>query len=123
MPEARPREIRKYETPEDKCPFAEWVDGYGVGSQTFSRIIVNVDKLERGNFSNVESVGDGVFELKIDFGPGFRVYFGQDGDLVVLLGGGTKATQSQDIATAKEHLEKLQCQRAQVAITLGLSKN
>ena len=106
MPEARPREIRKYETADERCPFAEWVDSYGEGSQTFSRILVNVDKLERGNFSNVESVGDGVYELKIDFGPGFRVYFGQDGDLVVLLGGGTKATQSPDITAAKERWRK-----------------
>jgi len=103
MPEARPREILKYETVDDRCPFAEWVDSYGEGSETFSKIIVNIDRLERGNFSNVESVGGGVFELKIDYGPGFRVYFGQVGDVVVLLGGGTKAAQANDIAAAKDH--------------------
>jgi putative addiction module killer protein len=54
-----------------------------------------------GNFSNVESVGSGVFEYKLDFGPGYRIYFGKDGDtLVILLGGGTKKRQARDISAA-----------------------
>jgi putative addiction module killer protein len=57
--------------------------------------------LELGNFSNVKGVGAGVFEYRIDFGPGYRVYFGKDGDtLVILLSGGTKKRQDRDIATA-----------------------
>ena len=48
-------------------------------------------RMEKGNFSNVKGVGSGVFEYKIDFGPGYRIYFGKDGDrLVILIGGGTK---------------------------------
>jgi putative addiction module killer protein len=56
----------------------------------------------KGNFSNVKSVGAGVSEITMDFGPGYRVYFGQDGDtLVILLGGGSKARQQDDIKAAK----------------------
>ncbi len=60
--------------------------------------------MENGNFSNVKAVGQGVSAYKIDFGPGYRVYFSKDGDkLVILLGGGTKKRQSNDIETAQEH--------------------
>jgi putative addiction module killer protein len=58
--------------------------------------------LQYGNFSNVRSVGSGVSEYKIDFGPGYRIYFGRDGyTLIILLTGGTKKTQSKDIEKAK----------------------
>jgi putative addiction module killer protein len=58
-------------------------------------------RLEQGNFSNVKSVGKGVLELKINFGPGYRVYFGRDGEtLIVLLTGGTKKRQQRDIEPA-----------------------
>jgi len=57
----------------------------------------------QGNLSNVEPVGDGVSEYKIDWGPGYRVYFGQDGDsMVILVGGGAKKRQAADIAAAKK---------------------
>ena len=60
-------------------------------------------RLELGNFSNVKGVGAGAFEYRIDFGPGYRVYFGKDGEaIVILLGGGTKKRQDRDIATAHE---------------------
>lgn len=60
-------------------------------------------RLELGNFSNVKGVGGGVFEYRIDFGPGYRVYFGKDGDaVVILLGGGTKKRQDRDIATVHD---------------------
>jgi putative addiction module killer protein len=59
--------------------------------------------MEQGNFSNVKAVCSGVFEYKIDFGPGYRIYFGRDGGwLVILIGGGTKKRQAKDIAAAKE---------------------
>jgi putative addiction module killer protein len=59
--------------------------------------------MEQGNFSTVKGAGSGVFEYKIDFGPGYRIYFGTDGDrLVILIGGGTKKRQQQDIAAAQE---------------------
>ena len=60
-------------------------------------------RLQQGNVSNVKGVGGGVLELRIDYGPGYRVYFGKDGEhLVILLGGGTKKRQSRDIQTAQD---------------------
>jgi putative addiction module killer protein len=69
--------------------------------RAYDRILARIERVEEGNFGDCESVGGGVHELKIDFGPGYRVYFGEDGDSVVLLGAGTKKTQSTDIAIAK----------------------
>ncbi len=58
-------------------------------------------RIQQGNFSNAKSVGAGVYEYRIDFGPGYRIYFGTDGDrLVILVGGGTKKRQQEDIKTA-----------------------
>jgi putative addiction module killer protein len=58
-------------------------------------------RVEVGNLSNVKTVGSGVFEYKINFGPGYRVYFGQDGErIVILLGGGTKQRQQNDVRLA-----------------------
>ena len=61
-------------------------------------------RMEQGNLSNVKSIGEGVLEYRIDFGPGYRVYFGRDGEvLVILLTGGTKKRQQRDIEAAKEY--------------------
>jgi putative addiction module killer protein len=80
-------------------PFATWfADLEAVARAKVTRAIV---RLEQGNFSNVKSVGEGVFEYRLDFGPGYRVYFGQDGPaLVILLTGGTKKRQQRDIDAA-----------------------
>lgn len=68
-----------------------------------ARITTTIRRLELGNFSSVKGVGAGVFEFRIDFGPGYRMYFGKDGEaIVILLGGGTKKRQERDIATAHE---------------------
>lgn len=65
-------------------------------------VTVALTRLGQGNFSNVAGVGKGAFELKIDLGPGFRVYFGKDGDrIVILLGGSTKKRQDIAIAAAQ----------------------
>jgi putative addiction module killer protein len=66
-----------------------------------AKIAVAISRLEQGNTSNVKSVGEGVLEYRVDFGPGYRVYFGRDGaTLVILLTGGIKKRQPRDIATA-----------------------
>ena len=66
-------------------------------------ILRRIDRIQLGNFGNVEPVGEGVSELKIYFGPGYRVYFGREGKtIIILLGGGSKRRQSADIATAVE---------------------
>ena len=58
-------------------------------------------RIQQGNFSNAKGVGAGVYEYRIDFGPGYRIYFGKDGErLVILAGGGTKKRQQEDIKTA-----------------------
>jgi putative addiction module killer protein len=70
------------------------------GSQ--ARVAAALDRLERGNFSAAKGVGAGVLELRLDFGPGYRVYCGKDGEaLVILLGGGTKKRQQEDILAAQ----------------------
>jgi putative addiction module killer protein len=70
--------------------------------QVLGRVFVRLKRAEQGNFGDHGSVGEGVIELRIDFGPGYRVYFGIDGDEIILLWGGTKKTQDEDIETAKE---------------------
>ena len=81
-------------------PFALWFDGLDAAAA--AKVAIALTRMEKGNFSNVKGVGLGVFEYRIDFGPGYRVYFGKDGErLVILLGGGTKKRQQEDIATAQ----------------------
>ena len=82
-------------------PFAGWFQT--LDAEAAAKVTTAVRRLELGNFSNVKGVGAGVFEYRIDFGPGYRVYFGKDGDaVVILLGGGTKKRQDRDIASAQE---------------------
>jgi putative addiction module killer protein len=86
---------------EGSSPFGDWFTD--LDSTAASKVTTALYRLEHGNFSNVQSVGGGVFEYKIDFGPGYRIYFGQDGNaLVILLCAGAKKTQQRDIATAKD---------------------
>ena len=93
-------EIRQYIDRQGRNPFDRWLDK--LDDNTQARITVALDRLERGNFSAAKGVGTGVFELRLDFGPGYRVYFGKDGEtLVVLLGCGTKKRQQADIADAQ----------------------
>jgi putative addiction module killer protein len=93
-------EIRYYIAAGGESPFVDWFAGLEV--VTRARVARVLARLEQGNFSNVKSVGEGVLELRIDFGPGFRVYFGRDGDiLVILLTGGTKKRQQRDIDAAR----------------------
>ncbi len=92
-------EIRYYVTSGGLQPFAAWfTDLEPVARAKVTRAIA---RMEQGNLSNVKSVGEGVLEHRIDFGPGYRVYFGRDGDtLVILLTGGTKKRQQRDIEAA-----------------------
>ncbi len=79
-----PRELRIYETPSGMCPFEDWLDGLR-DAMSRARIRVRLDRIEQGNLGDCKSVGEGVMELRIDFGPGFRVYFAEDGPLIILL--------------------------------------
>lgn len=73
------------------------------GATGFAKVLSRLDRVEDGNLGDHAHVGEGVWELRIHHGPGYRVYYGEDGDLIVVLMGGTKATQPNDIATAKEY--------------------
>ena len=80
--------------------YAAWIDGLR-NVQGRARILVRVARLAMGNPGDVKPVGDGVSELRIDFGPGYRVYFVQQGlEIVILLAGGDKSSQAIDIKTA-----------------------
>ena len=82
----------------------EWLNGLDV--QTRARVRVRIDRLEDGLFGDVEPVGEGVSELRLDFGPGYRVYFQKRGNtLIILLCGGDKSTQAKDIKRAKRLAE------------------
>jgi putative addiction module killer protein len=93
-------EVRQYIDRLGRNPFERWLER--LDDSTQARITVALDRVERGNLSAAKGVGTGVFELRLDFGPGYRVYFGKDGDtLVILLGGGTKKRQQADIVAAQ----------------------
>jgi putative addiction module killer protein len=93
-------EIRELLDGSGHSPFARWFEGLNaVGA---ARVAVSLTRLGQGNFSNVEGVGGGVYEIKIDFGPGYRIYFGKDGErIVILLGGSSKKRQSAAITAAQ----------------------
>ena len=93
-------EIRAYATEEGKSPYRKWFRGLNAAAAV--KVTTALERLEDGNFSNVKAVGSGVSEYKIDFGPGYRIYFAMDGQmLVILLCGGTKKRQQNDIEAAK----------------------
>jgi putative addiction module killer protein len=95
-------EITEYLTKNGKSPFSDWFKK--LNSEAAAKITTALYRIEQGNFSNVENVGAGVAEYKINFGPGYRIYFAQINNiLIILLGGGTKKRQSDDIKNAKQH--------------------
>lgn len=93
-------QIVEYLTADGSSPFARWFDE--LDAQAAAKVTVALQRLRQGNLSNTKSVGAGVLEYRIDFGPGYRVYFGRDGEqIIVLVGGGTKKRQQRDIETAQ----------------------
>lgn len=95
-------ELREYLTSQGHSPFGRWFEG--LNAPAAARITTALVRMEQGNLSNAKGVGEGVLEYRIDFGPGYRIYFGQDGRaLVILLAGGSKARQQRDIEAAKAH--------------------
>lgn len=101
--EAQPREIRRYIAPDGKVPFGEWLDSLR-DRKAKAKIKERLKRVSLGNLGDYKSVGKAVFELRIDYGSGYRVYFGQIGlTIVLLLLGGDKSTQEQDIRKAQEY--------------------
>jgi putative addiction module killer protein len=102
------KELRYYIAASGKSPFTQWLSKIK-DITTQVRILRRLERLEFGHYGDYKSVGDGVFELRLAFGPGYRVYFGEeDGVAVVLLLGGNKSSQSKDIEIAKKYWRELQ---------------
>ena len=101
--DAKVRVMKSLVLENGRCPFDEWLDG--LGDVALMRAVdARLTRIRDGNFGDHKSLGHGVYELRIDRGPGLRVYYGLDGDeIVILLGGGDKHTQSKDIRRA-QHL-------------------
>ena len=98
-----PYEIDYYSTESGGKPFKEWLEDLR-DVQGRARIRVRLDRARLGNLGDNRSVGEGVHEFRIAHGPGYRVYFGLEGNrLILLLLGGDKSTQQKDIARAKEY--------------------
>jgi len=94
--------VEVYENTDGSRPFEVWVENLPVAHA--AKVDTAITRMSGGNRSGLKSVGEGVFEWRIDWGPGLRVYFGFDGtQLILLLGGGTKTRQNADIEAAKRH--------------------
>ena len=92
--------IEEYLDPSGFSAFGDWFDS--LAPVAAAKVTIAITRVGRGAVSNVKGVGDGVLEYRIDYGPGYRIYFGRDGErLVILVGGGTKRRQGKDIEAAK----------------------
>ena len=96
-------ELLEYVTDEGANPFRKWLDDL-MDNKARAVVRVRLNRVRLGNFGDAKSVGEGVSELRIDYGPGYRVYFGREGNtIVILLCGGQKRTQRRDIKTAHQY--------------------
>jgi len=95
------RKVVEFLEPNGSSPYAKWFAR--LDAVAAAKVATALYRMEQGNLSNVKAVGQGVAEYRIDFGPGYRIYIGQDGDvLIILLGGGTKKGQNADIQLAQQ---------------------
>ncbi|HSR07660.1 MAG TPA: type II toxin-antitoxin system RelE/ParE family toxin [Bryobacteraceae bacterium] len=93
-------DVREYVDSAGRSPFTKWLRALNVHAA--AKVATALERISDGNLSNVRPVGGGVLEYKIDFGPGYRIYFGRDGDrLLILLAGGTKKRQREDVQQAQ----------------------
>jgi putative addiction module killer protein len=99
--EVRKRIVQNYISPKNQDCFHAWIRRVRDGKARVA-FRLRLNRVMEGNFGDCRPVGDGVHELRFNLGPGYRIYFGEDGDQVILLGGGEKATQVRDIKTAKQ---------------------
>ena len=94
-------EVREYIDTEGRSPYARWFNRLNI--QAAAKVATALVRMAHGNLSNTKGVDGGVFECRINFGPGYRIYFGKDGEtLIILLGGGTKSRQQNDIEAAQD---------------------
>ena len=114
-------EVRRYRTADGREPFAEWLDRLRDG-QARARILARIDRMQTGLRGDWQPVGSGVFELRVDHGPGCRVYCGRDGAaLVLLLCGGDKRTQQRDIEVAHGSWQDYQARTGKRSVPRGRS--
>jgi putative addiction module killer protein len=97
--DVKPRTLINYVTDKRDEPFQRWISGLK-NLRAHATIRSRIKRVAAGNFGECRPVGNGVQELVINFGPGYRVYFGEDADLVVILCGGDKSTQRADLMRA-----------------------
>ena len=103
--------VREYIDAAGRSPFTKWLRALNV--QAAAKVTTALERIVDGNLSNAKMVGGGVLEYKVDFGPGYRIYFGRDGDrLVILLAGGVKKRQQEDISLAKLNWEDYRSRKA-----------
>jgi putative addiction module killer protein len=96
------KQLAIYETEKGDLPFNDWLDD--LDKVIAVRILARLERVKQGNYGDYKSVGEGVFELRYFFGAGYRVYFAEEGDIVVLLlCGGDKSSQVKDIDKAQEY--------------------
>jgi len=107
MREVKPRVLRHYVTPSGKTPFLEWLSSIK-DPVTRMKIRRRLDRVALGNFGDYKVLGDELFELKFVFGPGYRIYYSeQDDQIIILLCAGDKGSQVKDIELAKSYLKEL----------------
>jgi len=107
--------VEEYVREDASSPYTEWFDG--LDAQAAAKVAVAKLRMEMGNTSSVKWF-DGIGEYRIDWGPGYRIYLAKDGDtFIVLFGGGTKRTQSKDIATAKALHNEYKARKKALAAT------
>ena len=95
--------VEYYVASDGSTPYFDWLVSLP-DSKTGARIAARVDRIEDGNFGDHKSIGTGLWELRLDFGPGYRVYYVRTGlTIVVILGGGRKSTQRKDILNARRY--------------------
>lgn len=102
-PEVESKTVIVYADASGREPFTEWLNGLA-DLKGKRKIAIRITRLQAGLYGDCKPVGEGVSELRIFFGPGYRVYFGErDGNIVILLCGGDKSTQDKDIRTAQAY--------------------
>ena len=101
--EGRERSVEYYTTAAGVCPFREWRMAQSRDRRTKAAIDARITRFRTGNFGDSKPIGDGVAESRIHFGPGYRVYYGVDGNKIVLLTGGDKSTQDADSRLARKY--------------------
>ena len=109
---AEEKTVKYYQTRTGAQPFKEWRDHLSE-QRTKSAIDARISRLRSGNFGKSEPIGEGASESKINLGPGYRIYYGVDGASVILLHGGDKSTQENDIELAKRFWNDYKVRRKQ----------